>query len=132
MSTSETDLRPSADDERRRYTAQRAYERGGAETIERDIDATRADVRATLAALEQRLSFDRLVEMTVGRIRERGGEFAGNLTDTATQNPVPVLLTSIGLGWMMLMGRRNGGGRPPGRGRSRAAATAEKADRAGE
>jgi hypothetical protein len=91
--------------------------------LERDIDATRADVRATLSALERRLSLDHLVEMTVGRIRERGGEFAGNLTDAATQNPVPVLLTSIGLGWMMLASRGNGGG-------SRAAASARA--RAGE
>src|SRR6185503_5262535 len=53
---------------------------------------------------------DRLVDMTVGRIRARGGEFAGNLTDAATQNPMPLLLTSIGLGWMMLMSRRGSRG----------------------
>jgi hypothetical protein len=135
MSTSETDVRPTVEDGRRRHAQQRDDERGEAATIERDIDTTRADVRATLAALEHRLSFDRLVEMTVGRIRERGGEFAGNLTDTVTQNPVPVLLTSIGLGWMMLMGRRRGNigdGRRLDRGRGRAAATAENAGRVGE
>ena len=76
------------------------------QAIERDIDATRADMRATLEALERRFSFERLVDMTVGRIRERGGEFAGNLTDAAAQNPMPLLLTSIGLGWMMLTSRR--------------------------
>lgn len=75
-------------------------------TIERRIDATRADMRATLEAIERRLSFDRLIEMTIGRVRERGGEFAGNLTDAATHNPVPMLLTSIGLGWMMLTSRQ--------------------------
>jgi ElaB/YqjD/DUF883 family membrane-anchored ribosome-binding protein len=76
------------------------------QAIERDIDATRADMRATLEALERRFSFERLVDMTVGRIRDRGGEFAGNLTEAATQNPMPLLLTSIGLGWMMLASRR--------------------------
>jgi hypothetical protein len=76
------------------------------QAIERDIDATRADMRATLEALERRFSLERLVDMTVGRIRERGGEFAGNLTDAATQNPMPLLLISIGLGWMMLSSRR--------------------------
>jgi ElaB/YqjD/DUF883 family membrane-anchored ribosome-binding protein len=80
------------------------------QVIEREIDATRADMRATLEALERRFSFDRLVDMTVGRIRARGGEFAGNLTDAATQNPMPLLLTSIGLGWMMLMSRRGSRG----------------------
>src|SRR5688572_31739319 len=73
--------------------------------IERDIDATRADMRATLEALERRFSFDRLVDLTVGRIRERGGEFAGNLTDAATQNPVPLLLVSVGVAWLMLTSR---------------------------
>ena len=76
------------------------------QAIERKIDATRADMRATLEALERRFSFDRLVDLTVGRIRERGGEFAGNLTDTATQNPVPLLLVSLGVGWLMLTSRR--------------------------
>lgn len=76
------------------------------EAIERELDATRADLRATLTALERRLSFDRLVELTVGRIREHGGQFAGNLGHAATQSPVPLLLTSVGLGWMMLESRR--------------------------
>ncbi len=73
--------------------------------IEREIDETRADMRATLEALERRFSFDRLVDLTVGRIRERGGEFAGNLTDAATQNPVPLLLVSVGVAWLMLTSR---------------------------
>lgn len=100
--------------------------------LERDIDATRADVRETLAALERRLSLDRLVEMTIGRIRDRGGEFAGNLTDTAAKNPVPVLLTSIGLGWMMLMSRRGGDdGAARGAGtRSRVGAAFDRAESA--
>lgn len=72
------------------------------QAIERGIDATRADMRATLEALERRFSVDRLVDMAVGRIRARGGEFANNLTDAATQNPMPLLLTSIGLAWLML------------------------------
>ena len=80
------------------------------QAIERDIDATRADMRATLEALERRFSFERLLDMTVGRIRERGGEFAGNLTNAATQNPIPLLLTSIGVGWMMLASRRGSSG----------------------
>jgi hypothetical protein len=73
--------------------------------IEREIDATRAAMRATLEALERRFSFDRLMDLTVGRIRERGGEFAGNLTDAATQNPVPLLLVSVGIAWLMLTSR---------------------------
>lgn len=94
------------------------------QAIEREIDATRADMRATLEALERRFSFDRLVDLTVGRVRERGGEFAGNLTDAATRNPLPLLLTSVGVGWMMLTSRSasrqgNGNWQPGSGGRRR-------------
>jgi len=109
MSTSETDSGRSFE-EVARHSGEtreaRELEDREPQAIEREIDVTRADMRATLEALERRFSFDRLVDMTVGRIRARGGEFAGNLTDAATQNPMPLLLTSIGLGWMMLMSRR--------------------------
>ena len=98
--------------------------------IERNIDATRADVRATLSALERKLSLDRLIEMTVGRVRERGGEFAGNLTDAATQNPVPVLLASIGVGWLMLMSRSKSSAKPAAAGRGRVARATDGVERA--
>jgi hypothetical protein len=103
MSTSETDMNRKLEIERRAYAEEVDKE---PYAIERDIDDTRADMRATLEALERRFSFDRLVDLTIGRIRERGGQFAGNLTDAATENPMPLLLTSIGLGWMMLTSRR--------------------------
>lgn len=103
MSTSETDVNRKFEAERRAYAEEVERE---PYAIERDIDATRADMRATLEALERRFSLDRLVDVTIGRIRERGGEFAGNLTDAATDNPLPLVLTSIGLGWMMLASRR--------------------------
>src|SRR5687767_2709939 len=101
MSTSETDTQRNLENEAS------FDELGDREprVIEREIDATRADMRATLEALERRFSLDRLLELTVGRIRDRGGEFAGNLTDAATQNPVPLLLVSIGVGWLMLTSR---------------------------
>jgi len=102
MSTTETDRKRYSEaprEELRELTDREP------QAIEREIDATRADMRATLEALERRFSFDRLVDLTVGRVRERGGEFAGNLTDAATRNPLPLLLTSIGVGWMMLANR---------------------------
>ena len=98
--------------------------------IERNIDATRADVRATLSALERKLSLDRIIEMPVGRVRERGGEFAGNLTDAATQNPVPVLLASIGVGWLMLMSRSKSSAKPSAVRRGRVARATDRMERA--
>lgn len=133
MNTTETDR------DRERYAdARREEMRDDTDheprVIEREIDATRADMRATLEALERRFSFDRLVDLTVGRVRERGGEFAGNLTDAATRNPLPLLLTSVGLAWMMMASRRSGNHESnrnwqPGTGGRRA--TDELRDRAG-
>src|SRR5690606_19095951 len=48
---------------------------------------------------------------TVDRFRATGGEFAGNLSHSVRDNPLPTLLTSIGLAWLMLGSRRNGGAR---------------------
>jgi ElaB/YqjD/DUF883 family membrane-anchored ribosome-binding protein len=101
MSTVETDTQRNFEDEARfDELADREPQ-----VIEREIDATRADMRATLEALERRFSVDRLMELTLGRVRERGGEFAGNLTEAAAQNPLPLLLVSIGVGWLMLANR---------------------------
>jgi ElaB/YqjD/DUF883 family membrane-anchored ribosome-binding protein len=103
MSTIETDTQRNLED-RARFDELEDRE---PQVIEREIDATRADMRATLEALERRLSFDRLVEITVGRLRERGSEVAGHLTDAASRNAVPLLLLSIGAGWLMMRGKRD-------------------------
>ena len=76
--------------------------------LEHDIDVTRAELRATLDALEERLSTEHLLDMTVGRVRQHGGEFASNLGNSMKQHPVPMLLTSVGIAWMMMNGRRDG------------------------
>jgi hypothetical protein len=78
--------------------------------IEHDIDDTRAEVQATLEALEHKLSPNRLLDMTLGRVREHGGEFAGNLGHAVKENPLPLLLTSIGIAWMMMSSRHDGNG----------------------
>ena len=78
--------------------------------IEHDIDDTRADVQATLETLERKLSPEHLLDLTLGRVRAHGGEFAGNLGHAVKENPVPLLLTSIGIAWMMMSGRQNGNG----------------------
>lgn len=77
--------------------------------IEHDIDDTRADLAATLEALEHKLSPNHLMDMTLGRVRQHGGEFAGNLGSAVRDNPVPLLLTSIGIAWMMMSNRQHNG-----------------------
>jgi hypothetical protein len=129
MSTSEMDAGRSAENDIR-YAEQRVLDNEEPEAIERNIDATRADVQATLSALERKLSVDRLIELTLGRVRERGGEFAGNLTDAAARNPVPVVLASIGIGWLMLTSRSRNAMAAPAAGRARVARAADKVEAA--
>lgn len=69
--------------------------------IERDIDRTRASLGRTVDALEHRLSPGELVDQALGMAREHGGEFASNLGRSVRNNPMPVILTGVGLAWMM-------------------------------
>ena len=71
------------------------------ERLERDIDRTRASLGRTVDALERRLSPGELVDQALGMAREHGGEFATNLGRSVRNNPMPVILTGVGLAWMM-------------------------------
>jgi ElaB/YqjD/DUF883 family membrane-anchored ribosome-binding protein len=71
------------------------------EAIERDIDVTRNEMRSTLDALQSRFSPGQLLDRALGFMRDNGGEFASNLGNSVKQNPLPVVLTSLGLLWMM-------------------------------
>lgn len=76
------------------------------EELELEIDAARAELEVTLQALEHRLSPNELLNEALNQARRHGGEFAHNLGDSIKQNPVPTLLTSIGIAWLMAL---NGG-----------------------
>lgn len=72
-----------------------------ADELERDIDRTRTSLGRTIDELEHRLSPGQFVDRAIGMAREHGGEFATNLGRSAENNPVPMLLTAVGLIWMM-------------------------------
>ena len=77
-----------------------AESRKDPERLEREIDQTREDIGQIVDALENKLSpgqiFDRVVNFSKGN----GREFTQNIGHTLKANPVPVLLTSIGLLWL--------------------------------
>jgi hypothetical protein len=76
--------------------------------IEREVQQSRAEVEQTLDAIQARLSPGQLLDQAVDYFREgRGGEFARNLGDSVTQNPIPLALVGVGLAWMMLGGQRS-------------------------
>ena len=79
------------------------------EEIERDIERTRDDIDRTLNDLQYRLSPNTLINKALGSARVKttlqsaGSGTAGiaaNLGRTMSSNPIPVLLTAIGLTWL--------------------------------
>jgi len=67
--------------------------------LEREIDLTRAHMDHTLDLLEAKLSPGELIDQVIGLARGNGGGFARNLTTQVQNNPLPALLTGVGLAW---------------------------------
>lgn len=70
-------------------------------TLERRSDAIRADMGQTLDALQRNYSPGRLLDRSLDLFKEHGGELGTNLGRSVKQNPMPVLLTMVGVGWMI-------------------------------
>jgi ElaB/YqjD/DUF883 family membrane-anchored ribosome-binding protein len=75
-------------------------------TLEREIDQTRANMDRTLGALERKFSPGQLLDQAMEFARENGGEFANNLGRSVKENPVPALLTAVGIAWMIASSNR--------------------------
>jgi ElaB/YqjD/DUF883 family membrane-anchored ribosome-binding protein len=75
-------------------------------TLEREIDQTRANMDRTLGALERKFSPGQLLDQAMEFARENGGEFANNLGRSVKENPVPALLTAVGIAWMVASNNR--------------------------
>jgi ElaB/YqjD/DUF883 family membrane-anchored ribosome-binding protein len=60
----------------------------------------------TLGALERKFSPGQLLDQAMEVARENGGEFATNLGRSIKENPVPALLTAVGLVWMVASSNR--------------------------
>ncbi|AHL74698.1 hypothetical protein CH92_06130 [Stutzerimonas stutzeri] len=69
--------------------------------LEREIDQQRAEIGNIVHALENKLSPGELIDTALGYVKGGGGEFFANLSNTVKANPVPTVLTSVGLLWMM-------------------------------
>jgi hypothetical protein len=70
------------------------------------IEGTRSEMDRTLAAIERKLSREQLLDQGLNYIRDSGAaQFAQNLGGAARQNPLPVVLTGIGIAWLMALGR---------------------------
>lgn len=77
------------------------------EQLEREIDEERAHIRHTLDVLEGKLSPGEIFDKVLDYTRRNGGEFSRNLVDAVTHNPVPVLMTAVGISWMLYQQNRS-------------------------
>ena len=90
------------------------------DTIRRQIDHTRAQLGTTIQAISERLSPDYLIEQakssareaTVGRLQDMKHQanrkvegMSSSLGQTIRDNPLPVAVIGLGLGWLLLSER---------------------------
>lgn len=73
--------------------------------LEREADSARAELEHTLEELEQRLSPGAMVERVMRVVSHNGGEFGNNLAAQVRNNPLPTVLVSAGLMWLMASSR---------------------------
>jgi len=79
------------------------------EQIENEIEHTRAEVSATIDAIQSKLTPGQLMDQTLGYLRSSlPAEFGSNLSRSVRDNPIPVALLGIGLAWLMMGGQQNG------------------------
>ena len=71
------------------------------EQLEREIDQERQHILKTLDAIGGKFSADEMFHRISDYARRNGSEFSRNLVDTVARNPVPTMLTAIGIGWML-------------------------------
>ncbi|MBX8491386.1 DUF3618 domain-containing protein [Pseudomonas cichorii] len=75
------------------------------ETLEQEIDEQRSNIGNIVDALEKKISPGQWVDQALAYVRENGGEFAGNLGNNVKANPVPAVLASVSILWLMLGSR---------------------------
>jgi ElaB/YqjD/DUF883 family membrane-anchored ribosome-binding protein len=77
------------------------------EELEREADAIRADMDRTLNALERKLSPRQLLDRSLNFMQANGGDVLQKIGATVNKNPLPLLLTSAGLIWLVAASRRS-------------------------
>lgn len=81
------------------------------EQIQEEIERTRSDMTSKWSALEQKLSPRQVASDLFDMARERiigSGNGTSHMIEMIKQNPIPVALIGIGLGWMVFSGRSTG------------------------
>jgi hypothetical protein len=71
--------------------------------LEREVERERHELRRTLDQLRARTSPGQIVDQAFEYARDAGGgDFVRNLGRTVRDNPLPVVLAGVSLGWLMM------------------------------
>ncbi|MCK0168382.1 DUF3618 domain-containing protein [Jannaschia sp. S6380] len=77
--------------------------------IEREIEAERGELARSLEELQAKFSPEALVNTATGLFRDHGGAIADNATRQVKQNPLALVVTGVGLAWLIAgPGRKTG------------------------
>lgn len=77
-----------------------------ADRIEETLEQDRAHLRETLGAIEQKMSPGRLLDEAMSYFDTGPKAFASDLTRQVRDNPMPALLTGVGLAWLIMSDRK--------------------------
>ena len=77
------------------------------ETLEREINQTRAEMNETLDSLERKLTAGQLLDQCLKFFGRTGSEIGSSIGQSVKENPMPVLLTATGIVWMMFGSGQN-------------------------
>lgn len=72
--------------------------------LAREAEEQRQKLDQRLDEIQQRLSPGQLIDEALSYTKQGGGEFAGNLAQSITANPLPVALIGVGLAWLIAGG----------------------------
>jgi Protein of unknown function (DUF3618) len=83
------------------------YDNRSPEEIQRDIERTRTQMGETIETIRQKMSPGELLDQALDYFKKSGpSQFTSNLGETVKENPVPVTLIGLGIGWLMVAGSR--------------------------
>jgi hypothetical protein len=72
------------------------------ETIEREIDAQRAHISDIVDALGSKFTPGQMLDQALTMAKGNGSAFFTNLGTNVRNNPVPAVLTTVGICWLMM------------------------------
>ena len=83
------------------------------DTIERNLDRTRERLDHTLDALQAKFSPGQMLDRGLDLLKRNGGELAANFGEQIKRNPMPLLLTGVGMAWLIGSGHSVPAGTAP-------------------